>query len=96
MNYLMLAIICSPNSGTPGGVPVLATDAAKELYPEFNADPVNRDRDVAAGAKGIRNWALETALAQPVDPARPEVLITTASPGSGKTNMMMMGGDLRR
>jgi hypothetical protein len=71
-----------------GGIPYLATDAAKELFPEFQKDPVNNDRHVAAGAKAIRNWALDTALARPVDPALPEALITTASPGSGKTSTL--------
>ena len=81
------------DKNTNNGVPVLATDLAKELYPEFQKDPVNHDRNVAAGSKAIRNWALDTALAQPVDPARPDTLITTASPGSGKTSSMMLGGD---
>lgn len=68
-----------------GGVPTLATDAAKELYPEFKADPTGADRETAAGGKAIRDAALKTVLAAPVDPKRPDVLITTASPGSGKT-----------
>jgi len=70
---------------TREGVPTLATDAAKELFPEFKADPTGNDRDLAAAAKAIRDSALKTVLAEPVDPRRRDVLITTASPGSGKT-----------
>lgn len=78
---------------TEGGVPTLATDAAKELYPEFKADPTGADRETAAGGKAIRDSAMATVLAAPIDPKRPEVLITTASPGSGKTTGQAGGGN---
>lgn len=78
---------------TVDGVPTIATDAAKELYPEFQKDPANNDREVAAGAKAVRNWALDHALSKPVDPEKPGVLITTASPGSGKTTGQALGGN---
>lgn len=76
-----------------GGVPTLATDAAKELLPEFRADPTNNDRITASSGKAIRDVALKTVLAEPVDPAKPDVLITTASPGSGKTTGQSAGGN---
>lgn len=72
------------------GVLAVATDAAKDQFPEFRADPVGTDRDVAAAAGRINKAVLENALAHPVDPARPEVQIVTASPGSGKTRDNML------
>ncbi|HEV2321436.1 MAG TPA: hypothetical protein VGT42_03660, partial [Gammaproteobacteria bacterium] len=68
-----------------GGVPTLATDAAKELLPEFKADPTGNDRIVANAGKAIRNAALDTVLSEPVRPGKDLVRVTTASPGSGKT-----------
>ena len=68
-----------------GGVLTIATDAAKEMFPEFKADPTGNDRNVAAAAGRINKGVLKTALSEPVDPKRPEVQIATASPGSGKT-----------
>lgn len=67
------------------GIPVIATDAAKAMFPEFKADPTGADRDTAAAASAINKAALATVLAEPVNPEKPEVQIMTASPGSGKT-----------
>ena len=79
---------------TEDGVTTLATDAAKGMFPEFKADPVKNDRLVCASAKAVRDAALETVLAAPVDPKRSEVLIGTASPGSGKTAGLVGSGNL--
>lgn len=80
---------------TEAGVPTVATDAAKELIPEFKANPTGTDRETAAMGKAIRDSALATVLGAPVDPAKPDVLITTASPGSGKT-FTQSGGNPER
>ncbi len=76
---------------TKDGVPTLATDAAKELLPEFKADPTGNDRIVANAGKAIRDTALDTVLSEPVRPGKDLVRITTASPGSGKTSGQARG-----
>jgi NAD(P)-dependent dehydrogenase (short-subunit alcohol dehydrogenase family) len=73
------------------GILTIATDAAKELFPEFRENAAGNDRDVAAAAKRIQKGVVATALARPVDRARPEVQIMTASPGSGKTAGNLLG-----
>jgi NAD(P)-dependent dehydrogenase (short-subunit alcohol dehydrogenase family) len=73
------------------GILTIATDAAKELFPEFRENAAGNDRDVAAAAKRIQKGVVATALARPVDRARPEVQIMTASPGSGKTTGNILG-----
>lgn len=78
------------------GVLTIATDAAKEMFPAFRADAANVDRDVAAPASRINKAVLKNALAAPVDPAKPEVQIMTASPGSGKTAGNMAGATADR
>lgn len=81
---------------TANGVPTIAVDAAKLLFPAYKADPAGKERDVHAAAKMVQDGVLKTALAAPVDPAKPDVLITTGSPGSGKTAMQIFGGERSR
>lgn len=78
---------------SPNGVPTVATDAAKLMFPEFKKDPMGGERTVHAAAFAVKEAALKTALAAPVDPAKRDVLITTGSPGSGKTSMQTLGGE---
>jgi 2'-5' RNA ligase len=70
---------------TSQGVLTIATDAAKELYPSFQRDPVRGERDVHSSAKAVADAALKAELATPILPDRRNVEIVTASPGSGKT-----------
>lgn len=79
---------------TKDGVTTLATDAAKKLIPAFEVDPTKSDRDVTSSAAAIRDSALATVLAARVDKQRPDVLITTGSPGSGKTTGQAFGGTI--
>ncbi|HEY2019317.1 MAG TPA: hypothetical protein VGH38_37675, partial [Bryobacteraceae bacterium] len=44
------------------GILTIATDAAKELFPAFKADPTNNDRSVASAASFINKGVLKNAL----------------------------------
>jgi ParB-like chromosome segregation protein Spo0J len=68
------------------GVPSIATDAAKFLFPEYRASPTTTEDDVRGSAHAIQDAALRTELARPVNPDRSNVLISTGTPASGKTS----------
>jgi hypothetical protein len=70
---------------TVNGVATIATDAAKEMYPDFQKDPTRNEREVHTSAAAVASAALNTELAEPVKPGKDVVDIVTASPGSGKT-----------
>jgi 2'-5' RNA ligase len=76
-----------------GGATMIATDAAKEMIPEFQVDPTANDLNVMAVASAIRDGALNTLLNSPVDTSRAQVLIVVGSPGSGKTTSLALGGN---
>jgi hypothetical protein len=67
------------------GVATIATDAAKEMYSDFQKDPTRAERDVHTSAAAVASAALNTELAAPVKAGKDMVDIVTASPGSGKT-----------
>jgi 2'-5' RNA ligase len=77
---------------TREGVTTIATDAAKKLQPAFEVDPIRNDRTVVAVAAAIRDGALNTMLGAPPPPGREDALIVVASPGSGKTTRIALGG----
>jgi hypothetical protein len=80
-------------ANTKNGVPNIATDAAKEQFPEYVKDRTNQDRLVASAASQVADASLRTVLKKPPAPGKADVRIMTASPGSGKTTGLTTPGE---
>lgn len=71
---------------TADGIPTVAVDAAKNLYPEYRKDRTATNDDVWSSAKALAGAVRDTLLARPPESGKDVVQITTGSPASGKTS----------
>lgn len=70
---------------TREGVVYIARDAAKRLFPEYNADRTAHNRYSDRAASALADAARRTVLSQPPAPPRDIFQILTGTPASGKT-----------
>jgi hypothetical protein len=77
------------------GVWSIASDAVKELFPEFVQDPTGHNALVSRAAIAIADAARKTVLSMSIRDGKDAVRINVASPGSGKTTSLAQPGDER-
>jgi hypothetical protein len=72
-------------SYTREGVVYIARDAAKRIFPEYNADRTGNNRNSDRAASALADAARRTVLRRPFLPPRNIFQILTGCPASGKT-----------
>jgi hypothetical protein len=68
-----------------GGVTFIARDAAKKLFPEYNADPTVNNRYSDQAASALAEAVRLQLLSEPPLLPRNEVVLVTGTPASGKS-----------
>jgi hypothetical protein len=71
---------------TRDGIVFIARDAAKRLFPEYNADRTVNNRYSDRAASVLADAARRLVLSSRPHPPRDQVILMTGSPASGKTS----------